>query len=150
MNSITNGKPLYQFPATGYGNGAAVPSLVGTEFVAGVGEMSISEAMATLRSVEIVTVERDLGEKLDRSHQLHRNKHIQPIGKCRREPMLHASPNGPCIKPYPQYDVIASMENLGILKLSGDGTAAFSSVRQALGLFFQATYDWTKDLSQSG
>ena len=141
VNSITNGKPLYQFPATGYGNGAAVPSLVGTEFVAESENEHYKDGTSAQWNV---TVERDLGKNwTGRISYIGTNTYNLSVNVDVNQ--CHASPNGPCIKPYPQYDVIVSMENLGFSNYQAMELQL--SHRFGRGLFFQATYDWTKDLS---
>jgi hypothetical protein len=141
VNSITNGKPLYQFPATGFGSGGEVPGLVGTAYIAETQNEHYKDGTSAQWNV---TIERDLGKNwTGRISYIGENTYNLSVNVDQNQ--CHASPHGPCIAPYPQYDVIVSMQNLGFSNYQAMELQL--SHRFGSGIFFQATYDWTKDLS---
>ncbi len=60
----------------------------------------------------------------------------------------HASPSGPCNPPYPQYNLIVSMENLGFSNFQD--LELQLAHRMSAGFYLQATYDWSHNLSNLG
>jgi Carboxypeptidase regulatory-like domain len=137
INSVgSNGLPIYQLPATGYGNGGEVSSVVGTQFIAETQNEHFKDGTSAQWNVSI---ERQfLNSWTARASYIGGNTYNLSVNVDLDQ--CHASVAGPCIKPYPQYGVIVSMQNLGFSNTQVMELQA--SHRMSNGLYFQATYDW--------
>ncbi len=141
VNQFVNGQPLFRFPATGYAGGGLTPSLVGSFNVFEGQDRYYKDPQSAQWNV---TIERQfLSSFSARGSYIGENSYRLPISMDLNQ--CHSTPNGPCVKPYPQYNIALSQEN-----------AAFSNYqamelqlmhRMSGGFFLQATYDWAKDLS---
>jgi hypothetical protein len=144
VNAINNGVPLFQLPATGYGNGGLSPAVVGSFNVFEAQAMHYKDPASAQWNV---TVERSFWSNWSaRASYIGENTYGLSINVDKNQ--CHASPAGPCNKPYPQYNLIVSMENLGFANyqaLELQLKHQFSS-----GFLLQATYDFAKDLTNIG
>jgi hypothetical protein len=141
VNGFTNGQPLYRLPATGFGNGGEVPALVGTAFIAEAQDKHFKDGTSAQWNV---TIERQfLNTWTGRISYIGENSYNLSVNVDKNQ--CRATPAGPCVLPYPQYDVITSMENLGFSNFQA--LELQLSHRFSGGFYFQATYDWSKDLS---
>jgi hypothetical protein len=144
VNSLVNGKPLFQLPSVGYGGGGFVPAIVGTGNVFEAQTMHYRDPQSAQWNV---TVERQfLNSWTARASYIGENSYRLSINVDLNQ--CHASVSGPCIKPYPQYNVIVSMENYGFSNYQAFETQL--SHRMANGFYLQATYDFAKNLSNLG
>ncbi len=141
VNSFNNGQALYQFPATGFPGGATNPSVVGTQSITEVQNEHYKDGTSAQWNV---TIERQFWNSwTSRISYIGENTYNLSVNVDLNQ--CHASVAGPCIKPYPQYGLLVSMENLGFSNFQ-DMELQLSH-RMAGGFYFQATYDWGKNLS---
>jgi hypothetical protein len=141
QNQLVNGAPLFQLPAAGYGNGGLSPSLVGTFGFYEAQDIHYKDPTSAQWNV---TIEREiLNNWTVRASYIGENTYSLSINVDKNQ--CHATPSGPCVAPYPQYFQIVSMENLGFANYQA--LELQLSHRFSQGLFFQATYDWAKDLT---
>ncbi len=141
VNSITNGVPLFKLPAAGYGNGGLTPAVVGSFNVFEAQDIHYRDPASAQWNV---TIERELWKNWTaRGSYIGENTYGLSINVDKNQ--CHASPAGPCIKPYPQYNLIVSMENLGFANYQAMELQL--AHRFSGGFSLQATYDWAKDLT---
>ncbi|HTS49308.1 MAG TPA: TonB-dependent receptor [Bryobacteraceae bacterium] len=139
-----NNKPLFVLPSVGYGNGGFVPEIVGTGNVFEAQDMHYRDPQSAQWNV---TIERQfLNTWTARGSYIGENSYRLSVNVDLNQ--CHSSPNGPCIKPFPQFNDIISMKNYGFANYQA--LELQLSHRMAQGFYLQATYDWTKDLSNLG
>jgi hypothetical protein len=141
VNAFNNGQALYTLPATGFPGGATNPSVVGTQSITEVQNEHYKDGTSAQWNV---TIERQLWNSwTGRISYIGENTYNLSVNVDLNQ--CHASPAGPCIKPYPQYGLLVSMENLGFSNYQAMELQL--AHRFASGFYLQATYDWSKDLS---
>jgi len=141
VNSLTNGAPLFRLPATGYGNGGLTPAVVGSFNVFEAQDIHYRDPQSAQWNV---TIERELFKTWTaRVSYIGENTYGLSINVDKNQ--CHATPSGPCVLPYPQYNLIVSMENLGFANYQA--LELQLSHRFSGGFYLQATYDWAKDLT---
>ena len=142
-NQFTNGQPLFRLPAAGYGNGLN-PAVVGTFNV----DEGQDEHYRDPQSAQWnVSIERQFFNSWTaRGSYIGENSYRLPVGVDLNQ--CHASPSGPCVKPYPQFGIVGSFENAAFSNYQAMELQV--SHRMGSGFYLQATYDWAKDLSDSG
>jgi hypothetical protein len=144
VNQLVNGKPLFQLPSVGYGGGAFVPALVGSGNVFEAQDMHYKDPQSAQWNV---TVERQFLKSWSaRASYIGENSYRLSINVDLNQ--CHSSPNGPCVKPYPQYNDIISMKNYGFSNYQDLELQV--SHKMADGFYLQASYDWAKNLSDLG
>jgi hypothetical protein len=144
VNSFSNGQPLFRLPAAGYGNGGLTPAVVGSFNVFEGQDEHYKDPQSAQWNV---TIERQLWSTwTGRISYIANNSFRLPLSYDLNQ--CHSSPNGPCIKPYPQYNIISSQENAAFSNYQSLELQA--THRMSAGLYFQATYDWAKNLSDAG
>lgn len=143
INPATN-TPAFVLPQTGYGNGGLSPALVGTQNIFEAQDEHYRDPQSAQWNV---TIERQfLNTWTARASYIGSNTYGLSVNVDKNQ--CHVSPNGPCVKPYPDYNLIVSMENLGFANFQDLELQV--SHRLSSGLFFQASYDWLKDLTNVG
>ena len=141
VNAFNNGQALYTLPATGFPGGATNPSVVGTQSITEVQDEHYKDGTSAQWNV---TIERQFWNSwTGRVSYIGENTYNLSVNVDKNQ--CHASPSGPCIKPYPQYGLLVSMENLGFSNFQA--LELQLSHRFSGGFYMQATYDWSKDLS---
>ena len=131
-------------PQTGYGNGGLNPALVGTYNIFEAQDEYYKDPQSAQWNV---TIERQFRSTWTaRTSYIGSNTYGLSVNVDKNQ--CHVSPNGPCVKPYPDYNLIVSMENLGFANFQDLELQV--SHRLSSGLFFQASYDWLKDLTNVG
>ena len=144
VNSFNNGQPLFRLPATGYGNGGLTPAVVGSFNVFEAQDEHYRDPQAAQWNISI---EREfLNAWSARASYIGENAYGLSINVDKNQ--CHPSPNGPCVPPYPDYNLIVSMENLGFSNYQA--LELQLSHRFATGFYLQASYDWAKDLTNVG
>jgi len=144
VNSFNNGQPLFRLPATGYGNGGLTPAVVGSFNVFEAQDEHYRDPQSAQWNVSI---EREfLNSWTARASYIGENTYGLSINVDKNQ--CHASAFGPCTPPYPDYNLIVSMENLGFSNYQA--LELQLSHRFATGFYLQATYDWAKDLTNVG
>lgn len=144
VNSFNNGQPLFTLPQTGYGNGGLTPALVGSFNLFEGQDRYYKDPQSAQWNV---TIERQLWSTwTGRISYIANNSYRLPMSLDLNQ--CHSSPDGPCIKPYPQYNIISSQENWAFSNYQSLELQA--THRLSAGLYFEATYDWAKDLSDAG
>jgi hypothetical protein len=143
VNSFNNGHALFTLPAAGYGNGGLTPAVVGSFNVFEAQDEHYRDPQSAQWNV---TIERQfLSSWTGRISYIGENTYGLSINVDKNQ--CHASPFGPCNPVYPDYNLIVSMENLGFSNFQ-DMELQLSH-RMSGGFYFQATYDWAKDLSNT-
>lgn len=144
VNSLNNGVPLFRLPAAGYGNGGLTPDVVGSFNVFEAQDLHYRDPQSAQWNV---TVERQfLNSWTARASYIGENTYGLSINVDKNQ--CHASPSGPCNPPYPQYNLIVSMENLGFSNFQD--LELQLAHRMSAGFYLQATYDWSHNLSNLG
>jgi hypothetical protein len=144
VNQLVNGQPLFRLPAAGYGNGGLTPSVVGSFNVFEAQDIHYRDPQSAQWNI---TIERQfLNSWTARASYIGENTYGLSINVDKNQ--CHASPSGPCVPVYPDYNLIVSMENLGFSNFQDLELQV--SHRMGAGFFMQATYDWAKNLSNLG
>ena len=140
FNTATN-SALFTLPQTGYGNGGLTPAIVGSQNIFEAQDEHYKDPQSAQWNI---TIERQfLNTWTARASYIGNNSYGLSVNVDKNQ--CHVSANGPCIKPYPDYNLIVSMENLGFANFQDLELQV--SHRMSSGLFFQASYDWQKDLT---
>src|SRR5262249_47262561 len=144
VNDLVNGVPKFQLPSVGFGGGGFVPELVGTGNVFEAQDMHWKDPQSAQYNV---TVERQfLNTWSARASYIGENSYRLSVNVDYNQ--CHASPSGPCVKPFPQFNVIVGMRNLAFANYQA--LELQLAHKMSNGFYLQATYDFAKDLSNLG
>jgi hypothetical protein len=142
-NAMVNGQPLFTLPSMAYGNGGLVPSLVGTYTFDVAQQTNFRDPQSAQWNV---TVERQLGSAgTARLSYIGSNAYRLPVDTDPNQ--TPPSAKGPYKEVYPQWASIYQLGNWGFANYQ-DLEAQFTR-RYSSGLYFQATYDFAKDLTDA-
>jgi len=146
INSIANGKPLFQLPAMAYGNGGLTPSIVGTYEYYVAQQIDYRDPQSTQWNV---TLEREFGSSWSaRLSYIGENSYRLGMDTDLNSIKASAQPYNPLSVPYLQAGPIITLGNWGFANYQDLEVQV--SHRMASGFYLQATYDWAKDLTNAG
>ena len=146
INSIVNGKPLFQLPAVAYGNGGLTPSIVGTYEYYVAQQIHYRDPQSTQWNV---TLERQFGSSWSaRLSYIGENSYRLGMDTDQNSIEPSAQPYNPLSVPYLQAGPIIQFGNWGFANYQDLEVQV--SHRMASGFYLQATYDWAKELTNAG
>ncbi len=145
VNSLINGKPLFQLPQVSYGNGGLTPSDVGTYTFDVAQQIHFRDPQSAQWNV---TVERRfLNTWTARVSYIGENSYRLPMDIDANSIAPSTTPYNRLESPYPQWAAIYQLGNWGFANYQDLETQV--THRMASGFYLQATYDWVKDLTDA-
>ena len=145
VNGIVNGKPLFQLPAVGFGNGGLTPDIVGTYEYYVAQQIHYRDPQSAQWNV---TLERQFGDNWNaRVSYIGENSYRLGVDTDQNSIRASATPYDPASVPYTQVGPIVQLGNWGFANYQDLELQV--SHRMASGFYLQATYDWAKDLTNA-
>jgi len=146
VNRIVDGKPLFQLPAVGFGNGGLTPDIVGTYEYYVAQQIHYRDPQSAQWNV---TIERQFGDNWNaRISYIGENSYRLGMDTDQNSIRASATPYDPLSVPYTQVGPIVQLGNWGFANYQDLELQA--THRMAAGFYLQATYDWAKDLTNAG
>ena len=145
VNGIVNGKPLFQLPAVGFGNGGLTPDIVGTYEYYVAQQIHYRDPQSAQWNV---TLERQFGDNWNaRVSYIGENSYRLGVDTDQNSIRASATPYDPASVPYTQVGPIVQLGNWGFANYQDLELQV--AHRMASGFYLQATYDWAKDLTNA-
>jgi len=143
-SAVKAGQPLlFTLPVVAYGNGGLVPSLVGTYTFDVAQQINFRDPQSAQWNISI---ERQFGSATTaRISYIGSNGYRLPVDVDANQG--RPSVAGPYVEPFPQYAAVYQLGNWGFANYQD--LEAQITHRYTSGLYFQASYDFAKDLTDA-